>query len=87
MPARKCLAILLGCLQLAKLKPPRPALSLSNEGEFAAAMELRRIFPLITDNGKAREFARIIAGWQPIVLPATRGGRPIRAKTHAKEGP
>jgi hypothetical protein len=50
-------------------------------------MELRRIFPLITDNGKAREFARIIAGWQPIVLPATRGGRPIRAKTHAKEGP
>jgi len=58
-----------------------------HDGEFAAAMELRRIFPLITDNGKAREFARIIAGWQPIVLPATRGGRPIRAKTHAKEGP
>jgi len=62
---------------------------LEHEGEFAAAMELRRIFPLITDNGKAREFARIIAGWQPIVLPTTRGGsgKPIRAKPYAKGGP
>jgi hypothetical protein len=32
-------------------------------GEFAAAIELRRRFPGITDNAQARECARTIAGW------------------------
>jgi hypothetical protein len=43
-------------------------------GEFTAAVELRRIFPGITDNAKARECARI-AGWAPVVqqpAPVTR---------------
>jgi hypothetical protein len=35
-------------------------------GEFAAAVELRRLFPAVTDNAKARECARTIAGWQPL---------------------
>ena len=35
-------------------------------GEFAAAIELRRRFPGITDNAQARECARTIAGWQPL---------------------
>jgi hypothetical protein len=35
------------------------------EGELSAAIELRRRFPGITDNAKARECARSIAGWQP----------------------
>jgi hypothetical protein len=35
-------------------------------GEFSAAVELRRIFPGITDNARARECARIVAGWAPI---------------------
>ena len=34
-------------------------------GEFAAAVELRRRFPAITDNAQARECARTIAGWKP----------------------
>jgi hypothetical protein len=37
-------------------------------GEFAAAIELRRHFPGITDNAQARECARTIAGWQPLPL-------------------
>jgi hypothetical protein len=37
------------------------------EGELSAAIELRRRFPGITDNAKAREHARIIAGWQPLL--------------------
>jgi hypothetical protein len=37
-------------------------------GELSAAIELRRLFPGITDNAKARECARTIAGWKP--LPA-----------------
>jgi hypothetical protein len=37
-------------------------------GEYAAAVELRRLFPGVTDNAQARECARTIAGWTP--LPA-----------------
>ena len=39
-------------------------------GEFSAAIELRRLFPGITDNAKARECARAIAGWTPLPVPA-----------------
>jgi hypothetical protein len=39
-------------------------------GEFAAALELRRLFPGITDNAQARECARTIASWQPLPLRA-----------------
>lgn len=35
-------------------------------GEFAAAIEVRRRFAGITDNAKAREWARIIAGWRSV---------------------
>ena len=44
------------------------------QGELAAAVELRRLFPLITSAMQARECARTIAGWKPLlVMP-----RPIR---------
>jgi hypothetical protein len=39
------------------------------EGEFSAAIELRRRFPGITDNEKARQCARSIAGWTPLPQP------------------
>ena len=35
-------------------------------GELAAAVELRRLFPGITDITQARECARTIAGWKPL---------------------
>ena len=38
-------------------------------GEFSAAIELRRLFPGITDNAKARLHARTIAGWLPQSAP------------------
>jgi hypothetical protein len=38
------------------------------DGELSAAIELRRRFPGIADNARARECARTIAGWKP--LPA-----------------
>jgi hypothetical protein len=38
-------------------------------GEFAAAIELRRRFPGITDIGRARQCARTIAGWTALRLP------------------
>jgi hypothetical protein len=35
-------------------------------GEFAAALQLRPLFPGITDNAQAREWARTIARWKPL---------------------
>lgn len=37
-------------------------------GEFLAAVELRRLFPGVTDNAKARECARTIAAWKPLPM-------------------
>ena len=38
-------------------------------GEFSAAIELRRLFPSITDTAQARACARTIAGWKPLPVP------------------
>ena len=35
-------------------------------GELSAAVELRRLFPGITDNEQARACVRMIAGWKPL---------------------
>jgi hypothetical protein len=48
------------------------------EGELSAAIELRRLFPGITDNAKARVHARTIAGEQPRTAPAAAEKRVIR---------
>jgi hypothetical protein len=37
-------------------------------GELSAPIELRRLFPGVTDNAQARECARTIAGWKPLPL-------------------
>jgi hypothetical protein len=42
------------------------------EGELSAAIELRRRFPGITDNAKARVCARSIAGWTPLPVQPRR---------------
>ena len=48
-------------------------------GEFAAAVELRRRFPSISDNAQARECARTIAGWKPL-RPVKRMPKPPRLR-------
>jgi hypothetical protein len=47
-------------------------------GEFAAAIELRRLFPGITDNAEARECVRTIAGWKPLPLRAVKRAPRLR---------
>ena len=44
-------------------------------GEMSAAVELRRLFPGISDNMQARQCARAIAGWRSV--PVKRGLRPV----------
>ncbi len=42
------------------------------QGELSASIELRRLFPGVTDNAKARDCARTIASWKPPpVAPTT----------------
>jgi hypothetical protein len=48
-------------------------------GELSAAIELRRLFPGITDNAQARECARTIAGWLPL-RPVKRMPKPPRLR-------
>jgi len=50
------------------------------DGELSAAIELRRLFPGIIDNARARECARSIAGWMPPPVPPAKVVklRPIR---------
>jgi hypothetical protein len=52
----------------------------NQEGGLSAAIELRRRFPGITDNAKAREFARSIAGWTPLAVRP----RPMTRLRHPK---
>jgi hypothetical protein len=50
--------------------------------EVAAAIELRRLCPGVTDNKQARACARTIAGWKPLkLLPRP----PIRSRRLAWE--
>ena len=56
------------------------------DGELSAAMELRRRFPGIQDNAKAREQARAIAGWQPLLARAVPVRRPRKGKAAPTEG-
>ena len=46
-------------------------------GEFSAAIELRRIFPAVTGNATAREYARVIAGRDPAPLPSPPAPPPL----------
>jgi hypothetical protein len=51
------------------------------EGELSAAIELRRLFPGVTDDAKARLHARTIAGRMPLPAPV----RPVTQLHPRKE--
>ncbi len=51
-----------------------------DEGELSAAIELRRRFPGIVDNARARECARTIAGWRPEPVPPPAKVTPLRPR-------
>src|SRR5689334_25294947 len=56
-------------------------------GELSAAIELRRLFPGITDNAKARECARTIAGWTPRPAPVPKvSQRPRKRRSDPSPG-
>jgi hypothetical protein len=50
-------------------------------GELSAAVELRRLFPAVTDTAQARACARTIAGWKPLPVPLRTVRQPSPGKT------
>jgi hypothetical protein len=48
-------------------------------GELSAAVELRRLFPGVTDNTEARACARAIAAWRPLPPDIGRHSRLLRS--------
>jgi hypothetical protein len=65
--------MLRGCSSSLRQKPPR-SVPPSSSAALAAAVELRRLFPGITDITQARECARTIAGWKPLPVARVRSG-------------
>jgi len=59
------------------------------EGELSAVIELRKHFPLITDNVRGRECVRAIASWHPHPLPAEPADRvvPLRPRRRRPKAP
>jgi hypothetical protein len=53
------------------------------EGEFSAAVEVRRLLPGVTDNDLVRDCARTIAAWQPLPVYAR---APSRRRLLKKRG-
>jgi hypothetical protein len=49
-------------------------------GESSATVELRRLFPGVTDTVQARECARTIAAWKPLPVKS----RPVRLTTKGR---
>jgi hypothetical protein len=41
-------------------------ITFEQRGELSAAIELRRLFPGVTDTAQARDCARTIAGWKSL---------------------
>jgi hypothetical protein len=61
-------------------------------GEMSAAIELRRLFPGISDNMQARQCVRAIAGWSSVhakskLSPAGEGYAQRRQRLHGAVGP
>ena len=52
--------------------------ALDEGGEWSAVVELRRHYPAITDNAKARLCVRIIAGWRQRPALPKKGSRNVR---------
>jgi hypothetical protein len=68
LPARRSVIMLPAMFVVTEADAAAIRAIFEREGELSAAIEVRRLFPGITDNVRARECARTIAGWKP--LPA-----------------
>jgi hypothetical protein len=73
--------MLLGMFVVSEAEAAAIRTAYEQDGELSAAIELRRLFPGITDNARARECARTIAGWSRLPLPAPKVTRPRKRRS------
>ena len=59
-------AILVGMFSISDADVAAIVAASERGGQFAATVEVRRLFPGIPDNAEARRIALIIAGWEPM---------------------
>ena len=81
LPATICVPMLPGMFTVSETEAAAIRTAFDQEGELSAALELRRLFPGITDNALARACARAIAGWQPAPVTPTPVTRSRSGKT------
>jgi hypothetical protein len=75
LPAAACVPMLPAMFVVTEADATAIRAIFEKEGELSAAIELRRRFPGVTDNAKARACARSIAGRTPLPVqprPVTR---------------
>ena len=73
---RPCLRHALAMFVISEAEAAAIRATYKQRGEFSAAIELRQLFPGITDNAQARECVRTIVSWRP--LPKRL--RPVRVR-------
>ena len=73
---RPCLRHALPMFVISETEAAAIRTAYEQRGEFSAAVELRQLFPGITDNAQARECVRTIVSWRP--LPKRL--RPVRVR-------
>jgi hypothetical protein len=64
-----------GCFIVTEAEAAAIRTAFDRGGELSAAVELRRLFPGITDTAQARE-CRTIAGWKPLPVRPRQWTRP-----------
>jgi hypothetical protein len=79
LPTAACVSLLLVMFIVSEEAAAAIRTAYEQEGGLSAAIELRRRFPGVTDNAKARECARSIAGWTPLAVQP-RVGRRLRPR-------
>ena len=72
LPAAVCVPHALAMFVVSEAEAAAIRSAFDRGGELSAAVELRRLFPGITDNVQARECARTIAGWKPLAVAPPR---------------
>jgi hypothetical protein len=76
LPARRSVTMLPAMFIVTEADAASIRALFEQEGKLSAAIELRRRFPGIIDNAKARECVRTIAEWKSLPVPVSKVTRP-----------
>jgi hypothetical protein len=87
LPAAACVTMLPTMFVVTEADAAAIRAIFEKEGEMSAAIEVRRLVPGVTDNAKARECARTIAGVKTAAAPAACQITPVRLRRRRAREP